>query len=43
MGDSDDDDEKEFLLKRQGRAYAGAASIHGLCYIAEKKRPYPEK
>ncbi len=34
---------KDFLLKRQAKAYARKASIHGLTYIAEDGRPNVEK
>ena len=35
-------EEKDFLLKRQAKAYASGCSIHGLAYIAEDNRPVAE-
>ncbi len=34
--------QKDFLLKRQAKDYASNATIHGLGYLAENKRPASE-
>ncbi len=33
---------KDFLLKRQAKAYARKSTIHGLNYVAEPGRPSSE-
>ncbi len=39
MGRAKGEKDKDFLLKRQAKDYAGASSIHGLGYLAEEGRP----
>ncbi len=39
----EENEKKDYLLKRQAKAYAGASTIHGLTYIAEDGRPNTER